>query len=87
MPTSDIQAGSPASAQVFQDAFASYLMMLNDLPDTEVVPVASGAAKNLVVLISERESSPTVRTALVEISTLCQQLMIAVERPFEPTFK
>lgn len=86
MPPSDIEGGRSASAQVFQDAFASHLMMLSDLPDREVIPFASSAAKDLVVTIAERRPSPEVSTALVEISTLCQHMLIAVDRAVEPAF-
>ena len=83
MPPSDVGGGRSASAQMFQDSFASYLATLRDRPDREVVPVAYSAAKDLVVMIAERDPSPTVRAALVEISALCQHMLIAVDRSVE----
>jgi len=80
MPTSDIEAGRTASAQMFQDAFASYLLMLRDLPDCEIIPVAKSAAKDLVVLITDRQPATTAHAALVEISTLCQHELLSAER-------
>ncbi|MEM7058675.1 MAG: hypothetical protein AAF557_13880 [Pseudomonadota bacterium] len=83
MPTSDSEGGRTASAQMFQDAFASYLLMLCDLPDREVVTVAKSAAKDLVVTIANREPAEEVRAALVEISTLCQHELLSAERRSE----
>lgn len=80
MPTSDIEAEGTASAQMFQDAFASYLLMLRDLSDCEIIPVAKSAAKDLVVLIADRQSAANANAALVEISTLCQHELLASER-------
>jgi len=80
MPTSDIEDGRTASAQVFQDAFASYLLMLRDLSDCEIVPVAKSAAKDLVVLIADLTPQRSAHAALVEISTLCQHELLSAER-------
>ncbi|MEL7050071.1 MAG: hypothetical protein AAFO75_14145 [Pseudomonadota bacterium] len=80
MSTSDIAGERTPSAQMFQDAFASYMLMLRDLPDCEVIPVAKSAAKDLVVLIADRQQPKTAHAALVEISTLCQHELLSAER-------